>query len=97
MQEDNLKNETANNDKGDVSRSLKAYCEMYKSELATVEITYGLYSEYQKGRPHYNHKLCGKAAKELWDKCAILVNQGDMHWTKKPLQFGTILSDYTEV
>lgn len=88
MQKDNLKDQTANNDKGDVSRSLKAYCEMYQSEMATVEITYGLYSEYQKGRPHYKYKLCEKAAKELWDKCAILVNQGDMHWTNKPLNFG---------
>ena len=80
--------ENFNSDKADVSRSLKAYCEMYQSELATVEVTYGLYSEYQKGRKHYKHKLCYKAAKELWDKCAILVNQGDMHWTNKPLNFG---------
>jgi len=53
---------------------------MYQSEPATVIITYGLYEEYKKGRPHYTHKLCSKAAKELWDNCDIYVNQGLMHW-----------------
>jgi hypothetical protein len=61
------------------------YCEWYPNELATVELTYGLYSEYQKGRRHNVHKLCIKASKELFEKCAPLINSGYMHWVNKPL------------
>lgn len=61
-------------------------CEIYQDEEATVEVTYGLYSEYKKGRPHYVHNLCQQAAKELWDTdIHMLVNMGKMHWTNKIL------------
>lgn len=60
-------------------------CVVYPNEDATVEVTYGLYSEFNAGRPHYVHKLCAKAAEELWEKSKILVNQGDMHWSNKSL------------
>ncbi len=61
---------------------------MYQDQDATVEITYGLYLEYKKGRPYYKHNLCEKAAKELWDKCNILVNLGDMYWSNKIIKNG---------
>lgn len=61
-------------------------CEMYQNEDATVDITYGLYSEYEKGKPHYNHKLCKKASGELFDRCAVLVNQGLMQWSNKEIK-----------
>jgi len=57
-------------------------CEIYQSEPATVEITYGLYSNQKE---HNKHNLCDKAAKELWDKCATLVNNGLMHWSNKKI------------
>jgi len=52
---------------------------MYPTEKATVKITFGLYSEHKKGRPHYTHYLCEKAAKKLWDECEAAVNLGFMH------------------
>lgn len=61
-------------------------CQMYPNEIATVHVVYGLYSEYEKGNPHHEHNLCDKAAKELFDKCAILVNLGDMHWKNEPIK-----------
>ena len=69
--------------KNEVQEAIK--CEMYPDEDATVEITYGLYSEYKGGKPHYNHKLCQRGANELWEKCKPLVNLGDMHWKNKEI------------
>jgi hypothetical protein len=63
----------------------KIYCEIYPDQEAVVEVTYGLYSEFSKGRPHYKHNLCIKASKELWDKSSILVNSGEMHWKNKSI------------
>lgn len=60
-------------------------CIVYKNEKATIEVTYGLYSEYKKGRPHYVLNLCQKASNELWEKCSTVVNHGLMHWSNKQL------------
>lgn len=64
---------------------MKKYCEIYKNEIATTQVTYGLYEEYKKGRHHYSHNLCDLAAKELWDKCSAMVNNGLMHWSNKSI------------
>jgi len=64
---------------------MEIMCEIYPKEKAIVEVTYGLYSEYEKGRPYWNHKLCNKAADELWQKCSHLVSQGFMYWSNKQI------------
>ena len=53
---------------------------MYKGEKATVKVTYGLYNEYKKGRMYYEHYLCDKAAKELYEKCKGSINEMLMYW-----------------
>jgi hypothetical protein len=55
-------------------------CEQYKEEKATVKVTYGLFSEYKKGRPYYTHNLCDKAAKELYERCKGSINEMLMYW-----------------
>jgi hypothetical protein len=64
----------------------KIKCEIYLTEEATVQVTYGMYSSFREGIPHYKHSLCQKAANELWEKCKTLVNIGDMHWVNKPIE-----------
>jgi hypothetical protein len=58
---------------------------MYQDKNASVEVTYGLYSEYKKGRPYYNHKLSDVAAKELWEQCKDLIKENLMYWNNKPI------------
>lgn len=65
-------------------KAVIVHCEMYPTELAMVEITYGLVSEYEKGRPHYKHNLCTKGALELWAKCNDLIKENLMYWSNKP-------------
>jgi hypothetical protein len=61
------------------------FCVVYPTEKATVNVIYGLYSEFKKGRPHYNINLCNKAALELWEDCSVLVNNGLAHWVNKAI------------
>ncbi len=60
-------------------------CVVYRDKIAEVNVIYGLYSEYEKGRPHYNLNLSWKAADELWEKSSTLVNLGLCHWSNKPI------------
>lgn len=60
-------------------------CEIYPKELAIVKVTYGLFSEYNKGRPHYIHYLSNKGSIKLWNLCSILVSSGKMYWKNEKI------------
>ena len=45
-----------------------------------IYVEYGLYEQYAAGRPHHKVVLTPEQAKELWDRCSVLVGLGDMHW-----------------
>lgn len=60
-------------------------CEMYRNELATVQVTYGLYSERENAREHYKHNLSDRAAAELFKKCHDLIKENLMYWHNRPL------------
>ena len=69
-------------------------CQLYPDNVATVKVTYGLYSEYEKGRPHYVYYLCEKAHEELWNgrkptgdrvNLKVLVNLGLAHYVAEKI------------
>lgn len=51
------------------------------NESATVNIEYGTYQSINEfNREPQNVNLCRNHAKGLWEKCAPIVNSGQMHW-----------------
>lgn len=58
---------------------------MYKDETATIKVTYGLFSEHEKGRAHYTYNLCDKAAKEIYKKCEGEIKEMLMYWKNETL------------
>lgn len=60
-------------------------CAIHDNNPATVNIIYGLYDEYKKGRPHYNINLCDICANELWDKSKSAIQVQLMHWVNKSI------------
>lgn len=62
-------------------------CEHHECRATvTSRILYGLYSEYEKGRPHHSVNLCEMHQKELWGKSQGLVSTGLMHWEQDTLK-----------
>lgn len=55
------------------------------SAKATTHVTYGLYSEHEKGRPHHELNVCPQHLEELGKKCKPAVAVLLMHFVLRPL------------
>ena len=65
-------------------------CDICDKNPPDRKITYGLYAEYERGRPHHVLKLCEGCAHDLWSgtSCAPLrplVTAGLAHFVVEPL------------
>lgn len=60
-------------------------CMMYPNQPATVKVTYGLYSEFMNGRPHYVVYLCEQGSNELWEKCKDAIKENLMYWKNEKI------------
>ena len=59
-------------------------CQVCK-KVAIAHVTYGLYSEYKKGRPHHELDVCSKHLTELGKKCKPAVATLLLHFIIKPV------------
>jgi len=59
------------------------YCNVC-GKTATANVIYGLYSEYEKGRPHHVLDVCSEHLQELGKRCKPAVAVGLMHFVLCP-------------
>ena len=77
---------------------VKPSCEIsgHQNVEAFGHVTWGLYSEYQRGRPHQAAHLCQECSDELWEKSKALVNLQLMHYVINPPIMGSPATSMSE-